>query len=228
VVPPCRSLRQALLDSPTGIIAEFKRRSPSKGWISEHANPAEVVPSYAKAGAAALSILTDTKFFGGSLGDVKAVRSLVGIPILRKDFIVDEYQLYQAKLVGADAVLLIAAVLPYDEFRALLSAAHRLNLEVLLEIHGEDELRYVSPDVDVVGVNNRNLGTFFTDVDNSLRMAELLPSDIVAISESGISDVPTMLRLRRAGYRGFLIGESFMRGKNPAKVLQQFAKEALR
>ena len=169
-----RSLKQALLASETGIIAEFKRKSPSKGWIHADAFPEEVVPAYAKAGAAALSVLTDEQYFGGSLDFIRRVRPLVDIPILRKDFIIDPYQLYQAREAGADAVLLIAACLRREDCAALLAEAHRLGLEVLLEVHSPEELDYITPDVDVVGVNNRHLGSFVTDVQTSFDMAPQL------------------------------------------------------
>lgn len=225
VVSPCRSLRAALSSSSSGIIAEFKRRSPSKGWIRQQASSTDIIPLYEKAGASALSILTDKKFFGGSFADIKDVRNLVNIPILRKDFIVDVYQLYQAKMIGADAVLLIAATLKADEYNVLLHKAHELKMEVLLEIHEEKELSYVTPDVDVVGVNNRHLGSFVTDVQNSFRLAEQLPKDMVLISESGISNVETIQELRKVGYQGFLIGETFMHCEQPADKLSEFIKD---
>lgn len=161
---PRHSMRQALASSPTGIIAEFKRRSPSKGWIYETAKAEEIPAAYETAGASALSILTDEKFFGGSLRDISTARPLVDIPILRKDFIIDEYQLLQARIVGADAVLLIAACLTQKECTTLTTQAHALGLEVLLEIHNPSELPYINKEVDMLGVNNRNLGTFVTDV----------------------------------------------------------------
>lgn len=222
---PCHSLRAALSCSRSGIISEFKRRSPSKGWIHQNAAPIDIVPAYAKAGASALSILTDEKFFGGQLKDIKSVRRGVNIPILRKDFIIDSYQLYQAKQIGADAVLLIASILSVDEYQKLLEKAHELNMEVLLEIHSEKELEYISPEVDVIGINNRNLGSFVTDVENSFRLAELLPKDAILVSESGISDIETIRRLRKKGFRGFLIGETFMRNDNPAEKLKEFIQE---
>lgn len=222
-----RSMKQALASSRTGVIAEFKRRSPSKGWIKQEARPEEIVPSYVQAGASALSILTDEKFFGGSLKDIRAVRPLVEIPILRKDFIIDEYQLYQAKIVGADAVLLIAAALERDKCKELAEKAHSLGLEVLLEIHSSEELAYIDKGIDMVGINNRNLGTFFTDVENSFRLAGQLPQDTVLVSESGISDPETVKRLRAAGFRGFLIGETFMKTGQPGKTLQKFLQAML-
>ena len=179
--PVIRSMKQALASSKSGVIAEFKRRSPSKGWIKQDARPEEIVLSYATAGASALSILTDEKFFGGSLKDIRIARPLVEIPILRKDFIIDEYQLYQAKIVGADAVLLIAAALEQEKCNELTEKAHSLGLEVLLEIHSPEELSYINEKIDMVGINNRNLGTFFTDVENSFRLAGQLPQDAVLV-----------------------------------------------
>jgi indole-3-glycerol phosphate synthase len=217
-----RSLKEALKSSSSGIIAEFKRRSPSKGWINRKAQAEDIVPGYANAGASAVSILTDEKFFGGNLKDIKDARPLIDIPILRKDFIVDEYQLYQAKIIGADAVLLIAAALKKEELHALAAKAHELGLEVLLEIHSVEELKYINANIDVIGINNRNLGTFFTDVENSFRMAEQLPSDAVLVSESGISDPATVKRLQKAGFKGFLIGENFMKTDNPELTLKSF------
>lgn len=221
-LPPTRSMRQALANSPTGIIAEFKRRSPSKDWIKEEARPEEIVPAYAAAGASALSILTDEKFFGGSLRDIRTARPLVDLPILRKDFIIDEYQLYQARIVGADAVLLIAAALKQERCRELAAKAHELGLEVLLEIHHADELPYITKEINMVGINNRNLGTFHTDVENSFQLAGQLPKETLLISESGISDSETVKRLHRAGFRGFLIGETFMRTPSPGNTLKEF------
>lgn len=221
-MPPSLSMKRALVSSASGIIAEFKRRSPSKGWIKQEACPEEIVPSYAAAGASALSILTDESFFGGNLKDIRNARPLVRIPILRKDFIIDEYQLYQARIIGADAVLLIAAALKPEKCRELAEKAHDLGLEVLLEIHSAEELGYINDKTDMVGINNRNLGTFFTDVENSFRLAGQLPQDAVLVSESGISDPQTVKRLRAAGFRGFLIGETFMKTPQPGKALESF------
>ncbi len=221
-IPMARSMKQALSSSSSGIIAEFKRRSPSKGWIKQDACPEEIIPSYVAAGASALSILTDEKFFGGSLKDIRTVRPLVDIPILRKDFIIDEYQLYQAKIVGADAVLLIAAALEKDKCQQLTEQAHVLGLEVLLEIHSTEELSYINKDVDMVGINNRNLGTFITDIENSFRLAGQLPQDTVLVSESGISNPEVVKQLQANGFRGFLIGETFMRTPQPGETLQSF------
>lgn len=222
---PRVSMRAALASSPYGIIAEFKRRSPSKGWIKENAQADIIPPAYEAASASALSILTDEKFFGGNLKDIRDARPRVQVPILRKDFIIDEYQLYQARIVGADAVLLIATALKKEPCKALAAKAHELELEVLLEIHSEQELEYVDENIDMVGVNNRNLGTFHTDVENSFRLAEKLPADMLLVSESGISHPQTVKQLRAAGFRGFLIGENFMKTSDPGAALQAFIKD---
>lgn len=219
---PRTSMRASLAASPSGIIAEFKRRSPSKGWIKEDAQADIIPPAYEAAGASALSILTDEEFFGGTLKDIRSARPRVGLPILRKDFIIDEYQLYQARIVGADAVLLIAAALEKERCKSLAAKAHELELEVLLEIHSEQELEYVGEHTDMVGVNNRNLGTFHTDVENSFRLAEKLPKDMLLVSESGISRPDTVRQLRAAGFRGFLIGENFMKTPLPGEALKDF------
>lgn len=219
---PRRSMRESLANSASGIIAEFKRKSPSKGWIKEEGKPEVIPASYCENGASALSILTDEKYFGGNLRFVRIARPMVTCPILRKDFIVDEYQLYQAKAIGADAVLLIAADLTKDECKQLAQKAHELRLETLLEVHTEPELEYVGECIDMVGVNNRNLGTFHTDVQNSYRLAALLPKDYVLVSESGISNPQTVRELREAGFRGFLIGETFMKTEDPGAALKDF------
>ena len=217
------SLREALLASDTGIIAEFKRRSPSKGWIKEDGR-ADIIPlSYQHAGAAALSILTDEHYFGGSDEYIcQARQSGVTLPILYKNFVIDEAQLYAAALCGASAVLLIAACLSKQACAALMNKAHELGLEVLLEMHSESELEYAELGPDLCGINNRNLGSFVTDVDNSFRLAELLPDDAVKVSESGISNPETVRLLRQAGFRGFLIGETFMKTADPGQTLNDF------
>lgn len=219
---PRVSMRASLAASPYGIISEFKRRSPSKGWIKENAQADIIPPAYEAAGASALSILTDEKFFGGTLKDIRSARPRVQLPILRKDFIIDEYQLYQARIVGADAILLIAAALKKEQCKVLAVKAHELELEVLLEIHSEQELEYVDENIDMVGVNNRNLGTFHTDVENSFRLAEKLPKEMLLVSESGISNPETVKQLRAAGFRGFLIGENFMKATHPGVSLKEF------
>ena len=224
---PSIGMRASLDASPTGIIAEFKRRSPSKGWIKEKGDVSLVPMGYEQAGAAALSILTDEAFFGGTLKDIQVTRPLVKLPILRKDFILDEYQLYQAKAVGANAILLIAACLSVEACKTLAAKAHDLGLEVLLEIHQEQELDYIGPHIDMVGVNNRNLGTFHTDVANSFRLIESLPKELLKVSESGISQPSTIRALREVGYRGFLIGETFMKTEQPENTLNEFIKQLL-
>lgn len=212
----------AIESAPTaGIIAEFKRRSPSKGWIHRDADPAAIVPGYEDGGAAAMSVLTDGKYFGGSLGDLAAVRPKVRMPILRKDFTIDEYQLHQAKACGADAVLLIAAAISEAECRRLARIAHGLGLETLLEVHSDGELSYISDDIDVVGVNNRNLGTFHTDLAASEYLAPKLPRSLTRISESGIKSPADIVRLQMLGYRGFLVGELLMRDGNPPQALRE-------
>ncbi|MBO4663579.1 MAG: indole-3-glycerol phosphate synthase TrpC [Bacteroidaceae bacterium] len=216
------SMKSSLRNSDSGIISEFKRKSPSKGWIKEEGQPDIIPASYCKNGASAISILTDEEYFGGRLKFIKTARPMVTCPILRKDFIVDEYQLFQARLIGADAVLLIAADLTKDECKTLAKTAHTLGLETLLEIHSEQELDYVGDNIDMVGVNNRNLGTFHTDVQNSYRLASKLPSDYVLVSESGISNPETVRELRMAGFRGFLIGETFMKTTDPGMALKEF------
>lgn len=217
------SLRQALLDSPTGIIAEFKRRSPSKGWFKEDGHAEEIPLSYQQNGAAALSILTDQHYFGGHDDFIRMARqSGVTIPILYKNFVIDELQLYEAVLCGASAVLLIAACLSKEQCATLLTKAHSLGLEVLLEMHSEAELEYATLGPDLCGINNRNLGSFVTNVENSFRLAEQLPPDIVKVSESGISSPDTIRALRQAGFQGFLIGETFMKIADPGMALREF------
>lgn len=220
--PAPLNMSRSLDEDQYGIIAEFKRKSPSKGWIKEDGQPDVILPAYARNGAAALSILTDSQYFGGSLDFLKKARPLVDKPILRKDFVVDEYQLFEARLAGADAVLLIAADLKLQEARALASMAHELGLEVLMELHSEDELDYASLDVDMVGVNNRDLGTFHTDVQNSFRLSASLPQDRVLVSESGLGNPQTVMLLRQAGFRGFLMGEHFMKADDPGMELARF------
>lgn len=227
-----RSLKQALATSPTGIIAEFKRRSPSKGWINREATPQQVVPQYEAAGAAALSILTDEDFFAGTLDDLTAARALTTLPLLRKDFVIDPYQLLQARVAGADAVLLIAACLERNQCTDLAAEAHRLGLEVLLELHSSAELDYVACAPDLVGVNNRSLGTFHTDAAHALTLADALtqvtegmPCRPLLVAESGIHDPETACRLRQHGYRGLLIGERLMRGNRPGEELQAFIEQ---
>ncbi len=226
-VPPTRSLSQALAASGTGILAEFKRRSPSKGWINQTARIEHVIPDYERHGAAALSILTDCHFFGGSLADLKTARQCSALPILRKEFVVDAYQLYEARAAGADAILLIAAALPASLCRSLAAEAKSIGLEVLLEIHQAGELDAYCPEVSMVGVNNRDLSTFHTDTKRSLLLAESLPPQTVHLSESGLSSPAAINELRQAGYQGFLIGEAFMKCEQPGAALATFTNLSL-
>lgn len=217
------SMRKALMQSSSGIIAEFKRKSPSKGWIKQDGDAAKIPLSYQQHGAAALSILTDEHFFGGSDRYVVSARkSGVTLPVLYKNFIIDEYQVFQARLCGASAVLLIAADLQKHECKQLIEVAHDIGMEVLLEMHGEEELEYVELEPDMCGINNRNLGTFVTDVANSFRLSDCLPRDVCKVSESGISSPETVNRLRAAGFNGFLIGENFMKAADPGGSLGEF------
>ena len=224
---PVRSMKASLASSPVGIIAEFKRRSPSKGDILGSADASIIPLGYEASGASALSILTDRKFFGGTPEDVRVARPLVSLPILRKEFVVDEYHIYEARAMGADAVLLIASALDVRTCRSFAATAHSIGLEVLLEIHDERELEYLSAEVDMVGVNNRHLGSFITDVATSFALADLLPRDLLRVSESGLSSPETVKALRSAGYRGFLMGERFMRESDPPAALRDFVKGVL-
>lgn len=220
------SMRQALTDSTTGIIAEFKRKSPSKGWIKEEGRASIIPLSYMQNGASAISILTDSEFFGGSDAFIaEARKSGVTIPVLYKNFVIDEYQLYQARLCGASAVLLIAACLTKTECRNLQEKAHELGMEVLLEMHNDRDFEYASQQPDMYGINNRNLGSFVTDVENSFKLAEKLPNGVCKVSESGIGKPETVESLRQAGFCGFLMGEHFMRADNPGAELAQFISE---
>lgn len=219
---PVISISSGITKSDTGIIAEFKRRSPSKGDIHATASVEEVVAGYETSGAAACSILTDTVFFGGALTDLCVARQTVGLPLLRKDFIVSEYQIYEARAYGANAILLIAAMLSFDEIIRFTRIAHSLNLEVLLELHSREELDKFNPEVDMVGINNRNLATFATDPGLSLTMAKELPADTIKVAESGLTSMDEIRRLRDVGYMGFLIGETFMKNENPGEALKQF------
>jgi len=217
------SFKEALIHSDSGIIAEFKRKSPSKGWIHPEADVTSIVQSYEAAGAAAISCLTDEPFFGGSFEDFRKARDTIDrIPLLRKDFIVDEYQLYQSKAMGADVVLLIAACLTVEEIARFTSIAHDLEMEVLLEIHEESELPSICPDADVIGINNRNLKNFVTDIKHTLDLASRIPEHFVKISESGLSNPETVIQLRQAGFQGFLMGENFMKTNEPGETLREF------
>jgi indole-3-glycerol phosphate synthase len=208
----------------TGIIAEFKRKSPSRGIINDSATIEDVTAAYTRYGASAISILTDTRSFGGSTNDLRLAR-FNNIPILRKDFILDPYQLVESRAMGADVILLIAACLKPGETRSLALMAHQLGLEVLLEIHEEEELEHLCDEVDVVGINNRDLKTFSVDIDRSILLAERLPLKKIRIAESGIRDVETILHMKANGFDGFLIGEQFMREYDPAIAFASFVDQ---
>ncbi len=219
------SLKQFLLDgSMTGIIAEFKRRSPSKGIINDKADVAEVTRAYTNNGAACLSVLTDMEFFGGSADDIRKAR-VNAIPILRKDFIIDEYQLIEAKAMGADVILLIAACLTAGRVKELALSAKSLQLEVLLEIHTEDELQHICDEVDIVGVNNRDLKTFHVDINRSIELSKKIPDDKIKIAESGIDNIETINIFKEAGFKGFLMGEKFMKAVDPGSAFKQFVQQ---
>lgn len=212
----CISLKQALLDeSKSGIIAEFKKKSPSKGIINKDALVEQTTTGYVKAGASALSVLTDTEFFGGTNEDVSAARKFNHAPVLRKDFMIDEYQIIEAKSIGADVILLLANVLSPKEIRDFARMAKSLGMQSLLEIREKDELKAICPEVDAVGINNRNLKDFSVNVNQSFELSELIPKEFIKISESGIDSAKKIHDLRKAGFKGFLIGETFMKHKQP-------------
>ncbi len=216
------SLKLSLQDaSRNGIIAEFKRKSPSKGIFNSEAKPWDVTRAYAEGGASGLSILTDEKFFAGKKEDIIRCRQLA-IPILRKDFIIDEYQIAEAKAIGADVILLIAACLTPQRVKELSAYAKNLKMEILLEIHNDDELLHICDEVDLVGVNNRDLKTFTVDLNRSIDLGKKISSGKLKISESGISDVNTIVLLKQNGYNGFLIGEAFMKEQDPAVAFARF------
>ncbi len=219
----CNSLKAALLKpGSSGIIAEFKQKSPSKGEINFRVKVEEVTKGYAEAGVAGISVLTDYEYFGGTLANLAKAREVnPGIPILRKDFIIDTYQLVEAKAFGADVILLIAACLEKEQAKILAKKAKSLGMEVLMEIHNADELKTINDFVDIVGVNNRNLKTFEVDVETSVKLAELIPEKFVKISESGLAGAETIHYLRKSGFKGFLIGETFMKTDNPAEACKK-------
>ncbi len=219
------SLKASLSDPElTGIIAEFKRRSPSKGLFLADADPVKITEAYTAAGASGLSVLTDHAFFGGSREDLIRAR-VNSIPVLRKDFMIDEYQIVEARSMGADVILLIAACLQPAQVQSMARFAHSLGLEVLLEIHNEDELRHICDEVDLVGVNNRDLKTFTVDIDTSIRLGAQIPAGKTKISESGISDVTTIALLKDHGFEGFLLGEAFMKEPDPAIAFTRFVHQ---
>lgn len=219
------SLKAFLRDpAKTGIIAEFKRKSPSKGIINNQVTVEEVTRAYAQHGASGISVLTDQEFFGGSLDDLVAA-TINEVPLLRKDFMIDEYQLVEAKAYGAEVILLIAACLTPAEVKTMAGVAKGLGLEVLLEIHNEEELGHICEAVDLVGVNNRNLKTFTVSIDTSLALINRIPKEKPAVAESGISDVDTIVTLRQAGFTGFLIGENFMKQASPSIAFADFVNQ---
>jgi len=221
-----KSLKESIKKSKSGIICEFKRKSPSNKKINYKSNISEVINGYEKAGAVGVSILTNKKYFDGSISDINEVKNSIDIPILRKEFIISEYQIVESKSIGADAILLIASILDKEEIKNYSSLAKSLGLEVLLEIHSIDELNKISnTDVDIIGVNNRNLDTLDINIENSIEMFENIPSEFIKISESGISKVDSIIKLIRVGYDGFLIGENFMKRSKPAESAYDFIKK---
>ena len=220
------SLATALKNSNTGIIAEHKRRSPSKQTINQNTNVAQVAQGYEKAGVCGMSILTDIKYFGGSLEDLILARSSVNLPLLRKEFIISEYQILEAKAYGADVILLIAAILTRNEIKSLSELAKNLGMDVLLEIHNREELeKSMMPSLDMLGVNNRDLKTFEVSLETSKELSKYIPEDFVKVSESGISSITAIKALKKYGYQGFLIGENFMKTDDPGKSAATFIKE---
>ncbi len=207
-----------------GIIAEFKKKSPSKGIINDQVSPLEVVSKYEEFGASGISILTDADFFGGSSQDIINVRDSINIPILRKDFMVDEYQFHEARALGADVILLIAACLTPSQVNEFTALAHSLQLEVLLEIHIEEELKHFNTDIDLVGINNRNLKDFKVDLQHSVNLKNLLPKGTLSVAESGIYSVEDFAFLKEKGFDAFLMGEYFMKNENPGKAFEEFVK----
>lgn len=219
------SLKKRLLDiNSTGIIAEFKRKSPSKGFINQYAEVEVVTKAYTDLGAAGLSVLTDNEFFGGTTNDLVMARENI-IPILRKDFVLDPYQIMASKAMGADVILLIASCLSKAEVKFLAAYAKEIKLEVILELHDESELDHICESVDMVGINNRNLKTFAVDINRSLKMAKKIPDGLVKIAESGINDVQTIERFKDAGFQGFLMGEIFMKETDPGKAFADFLQK---
>ncbi|HYK76426.1 MAG TPA: indole-3-glycerol phosphate synthase TrpC [Daejeonella sp.] len=223
----CYSLRDFLLDpSKTGIIAEFKRASPSKGIINKHSGVSQVTNGYAAAGASALSVLTDVDFFGGSNEDLQEARRANQIPVLRKDFMLDEYQIIEAKALGADIILLIAAILNPEEVKKMAKLAKSLGLNVLLEVHNQQELETsLCNELDAIGVNNRNLGDFSVSLEHSYNLVSQIPDRFLKVSESGISNPQTIMELKKVGFNGFLIGENFMKEEDPAKAMLDFVHQ---
>ena len=223
---PTISLASKLKNSTTGIIAEHKRRSPSKSVINQNLNVFDVAKGYENAGVCGMSVLTDSKYFGGSLDDLLLARASCNLPLLRKEFIIDEYQILEAKAYGADVILLIAAILTKEEIKQFSEFAKSLNLDVLLEVHNEEELhKSIMPSLDMFGVNNRNLKTFDVSLDTSKTLSQIMPNEFVKVSESGISSVDAIKELQPFGYKGFLIGENFMKTDDAGKSAAKFIKD---
>jgi indole-3-glycerol phosphate synthase len=222
------SLANNLRNSTSGIIAEHKRRSPSKSVINNNLNVQDVAKGYEDAGVCGMSVLTDGKYFGGSLDDLLTARASCNLPLLRKEFIIDEYQMLEAKAYGADVILLIAAILTRNEIKQFSEFAQRLHLDVLLEVHNEEELqKSIMPSLDMLGVNNRNLKTFEVSLDISKSLSSQIPDEFVKVSESGISNIEAIKELQPFGYQGFLIGENFMKTDNPGASATEFIKGLL-
>ena len=220
------SLANRLQESNTGIIAEHKRRSPSKQIINNDLNVYDIAKGYDTANACGMSVLTDGKYFGGSLDDLLTARASCNLPLLRKEFIIDTYQILEAKAYGADVILLIAAILTKAEIKQFSELAHQLDLNVILEVHNAQELHNsIMPSIDIIGVNNRNLKTFKVSLETSKQLSPLIPNEFVKISESGISSIDAIKTLRPYGYKGFLIGENFMKTTNPGESATRFIKD---
>lgn len=222
------SLAEKLRASKTGIIAEHKRRSPSKSLINQNLNVFDVAKGYENAGVCGMSVLTDSKYFGGSLHDLLIARASCNLPLLRKEFTIDEYQIIEAKSYGADVILLIASLLTKAQIKQFSELAKSLQLDVLLEVHNEEELnKSIMPSIDMLGVNNRNLKNFVVSLEVSKKLAPKIPAEFVKVSESGISSVDTIKDLRTYGYQGFLIGENFMKTDNPGESARDFINKLM-
>ncbi len=222
--PPVSMKEYLLRTDKSGIIAEFKRKSPSKGDINPYVSVEQVTIGYMQAGASGLSVLTDETFFGGKNEDLMEARKYNFCPILRKDFVIDEYQVFEARAIGADVVLLIAECLEKEQLKELAQRARSLGMEVLMEVHSREELAKVNEYIDIVGVNNRNLKDFSVSIATSINLSDAIPNELIKISESGISDPNAIVKLKKTGYQGFLIGEHFMASADPAKACREFIK----
>ncbi len=221
----CNSMKEAIRNG-SGIIAEFKRQSPSKGIINSEAKPEIVASEYTNAGVSGVSVLTDEAFFGGKDQDLLAIKEVVATPVLRKDFVIDSYQIHEAKALGADVILLIARILNPDQTKEFTEIAHGLGLEVLLETHSEQEIeKHYFDSIDLIGINNRDLDTFQVDIENSIRLAQSLPKESIKIAESGLGNPETVIRMKENGFDGFLMGEAFMKHTHPGKACKKFIEQ---